>query len=118
MGKQIIAEIKFDVPRDSDENPPGQEQEDAPNHCHRAEPYDPVKQFLLCDSCLEIVYSVSDHPRNENQGAIVEENANRADQISPAITLEIGQQRAQSLGKHADSDEILAGWGAEIEPGM
>ena len=69
-----------------------------------------MKQLLLGDARLKVVDGMTDDPRNQNQSGVADKNAQSAHHVSPAVALEIGQQRTQALRQHADSvDEILTG---------
>ena len=61
------------------------------------------------DSFMQIVGGLAEDEGKQNPDAVGEKHAERAHGVTPAVALQVGQQRAQTLRQHAKSvDEILA----------
>ena len=67
------------------------------------------------DAFVEIVGGLAEDEREQDPDAVGEQDAERAERVAPAIALQVGQERAQTLGQHAGSvGQILAGSCAEV----
>src|ERR1700678_907653 len=113
MSEQIVAQIELNVAGDTDDNPAREKEENAPHYRQRQNLKREDPKLVPGDATFQALGCIADHSGQQCQCAVTQNNAERTDNKSPAIALEIWQQRTHALRNHVVvADEILAGGGA------
>ena len=101
--EQIVPQVEFNVARDTDHNPAREELEDSFGDGD-GEQQSGVNQKLVprgaCSQIggrFQVIRGFADNQRKQHPNAVVEQHADCAQNVSPAIALQVGQQRAQAF---------------------
>jgi hypothetical protein len=98
--EEVVAHLKLNFARDADDNFTVEIKEEAFG-APDAENQSGVSEDLLAvDPVFEVIECSADEQGNEDGDAVLHEHANAAQGVSPAVFLEVGEKRLQSL-KHA-----------------
>ena len=91
MAKQIIAQVKFNFPRDSDNYPSGKELEDALGGGYGEQQQGIGGQLMAGDAQMHVVHCAPDYLGKQNPDAVIAEDADRPDDVAASIFLQVGK---------------------------
>ena len=90
-GEEIVAKVEFDVAGNADDDPARQELEDPFGDGESEQDAGVDQEFVASHAVVKIVSSLAEHQREENPDTVGEENAERAREVRPSITLQVRQ---------------------------
>ena len=67
-----------------------------------------VQRSAHCSRLLQIIHCQANDLREQNPDSVRQENADASHHVTAPVFLEIGKQRAETLGQHAFLDAILS----------
>ena len=100
LAKQIVAQVEFDLARNSDENPALRIKKNAFGQRDSNQQASEEKNHLVvCKIFLQLVDRESQHPGKLDCGRIRGNAGKRAPKVSPAIAAHVPKERSQ-IAKH------------------